>query len=746
LAGLVSREVLGGFSAAMVAAALVRPADSHRLGGENLDHVKALAEVRDCWPPIVVHRQTMRVIGGMHRLRAARLRGQPMVELQFFEGDDDDAFVAAVKANVAHGLPLTLADRRAAAARIVGSHAQRSDRWIGEVTGLAGGTVGAIRRRVSPSARPGTARIGRDGWVRPLEMAEGRRKAQEQITSRPEESLREIARTAGVSPATVKDVRDRMRRGENPVPRAANAARAGHPGQGRSHANGEDPGGARDLAWSLDQLSKDPSLRCTESGRALLRWLETHARGPRPAAGLIDTVPSHCGYLIADIARKCAREWQELATALEQRLRTGAPQADRNTPSWTATPRRPTVLICAIEQCSPPERRIVKRKLKKIQYRSHLIDDCLAGTGLKSDPGDHMDTTSSTWLVRRENGVGVMVRERRVRAGLTQRELAAVAGVSIGALRDLEQGRTRFPRWGTVDAIAVAFGMDQYQRAALASAWSGVQPDDHPGSGATQAEPQRSRAGVRIGVLGPLTVTRYRMDLNLGCSSRRQALLGLLALYWPAGVPLDVIVDVLWGERPPRSAVTEVQAQVSRLRRLLDPGRPPRACDAAVALTGNGYRLSDRVAVDAEEFRLLSRHADAAAARGELRLASVLYDRSLGLWRGRVLAGIDLLQGLPAATEAARRWAEVIQRLARIAVADGRFEAVLPHLQKLCASEPFNEQAHALLMTALAATGQQAAALQLFGEIRCRLDRELGIRPCPMLVATHVRILRQQLG
>ena len=34
--------------------------------------------------------------------------------------------------------------------------------------------------------------------------------------------------------------------------------------------------------------------------------------------------------------------------------------------------------------------RIVKRKLKKIQYRPHLIDGCLAATGLKSNPGDHM--------------------------------------------------------------------------------------------------------------------------------------------------------------------------------------------------------------------------------------------------------------------------------------------------------------------------------------------------------------------
>ena len=42
--------------------------------------------------------------------------------------------------------------------------------------------------------------------------------------------------------------------------------------------------------------------------------------------------------------------------------------------------------------------RIVKRKLKKIQYRPHLIDGCLAATGLKVEPLVTSCTTNSTWL------------------------------------------------------------------------------------------------------------------------------------------------------------------------------------------------------------------------------------------------------------------------------------------------------------------------------------------------------------
>jgi hypothetical protein len=364
VAGLASAGLADGLPAALVAVASLEAGDTPRLGGEDLDHVKALAEVGDLWPPILVHRQTMRVLDGMHRLRAARLRGQAMVEVRFFDGDQGEAFVAAVRANVAHGLPLTLADRKAAAARIIGWQPQRSDRWIGEVTGLAAGTVGTIRRRMSPPAGQGTARVGRDGRVRPLEMAEGRRKAQEQITSRPQASLREIARAAGVSPATVKDVRDRMGRGEDPVPpsqRPARTAHTGHAGRPRQGDDGSQaPGDTRDLAWSLRQLGKDPSLRYTEPGRALLRWLEAHADGPRRVAGLTGRVPPHCGYLIADIARQYAQQWHELAAGLDQRLRAGHTsnhEQDAVPPGQAPPPER----LAPLTACTCPRDRAAAR-------------------------------------------------------------------------------------------------------------------------------------------------------------------------------------------------------------------------------------------------------------------------------------------------------------------------------------------------------------------------------------------------
>jgi DNA-binding CsgD family transcriptional regulator len=296
----------------------------------------------------------MRVIDGMHRLRAAELRGDRTIDVEFFDGPEDDAFIAAVRANIAHGLPLTLADREAAATRILASHPQHSDRSIAQISGLAASTVREIRRRTASGTEGvGTVRVGRDGRVRPLNSAEARRLASDAIAERPHASLREIARAAGLSPSTVRDVRERMRRGEDPVPDSQ--LTDGHDGKGATgvRSTGPDahddrrlrPGGrhpersdgrakpARGLDKNaataerntglsrrrlLENLSKDPSLRFTDSGRRLLRELFARSGGP-PEPHLLDSLPPHCVYTVAALARACAQEWQDLADELEYR-------------------------------------------------------------------------------------------------------------------------------------------------------------------------------------------------------------------------------------------------------------------------------------------------------------------------------------------------------------------------------------------------------------------------------------------
>src|SRR5688500_4401599 len=160
----------------MVTVALLHPADSPRSAGEDEDHAQRLAEVDEPLPPILVHRQTMRVVDGMHRLRAAQIRGATEIAVRFFDGSTIQAYVRGVEENIAHGLPLTLSDRRAAARRILRSCPDWSDRAIARCTGLSAKRVGVLRERTTAALPQLDRRIGLDGKSRPVDPSEGRRR------------------------------------------------------------------------------------------------------------------------------------------------------------------------------------------------------------------------------------------------------------------------------------------------------------------------------------------------------------------------------------------------------------------------------------------------------------------------------------------------------------------------------------------------------------------------------------------
>jgi ParB-like chromosome segregation protein Spo0J len=298
----------------------LRPADSPRFGGLDAEHAQSLADVDAELPPIVVRLATMRVIDGMHRLNAAKLRGQDTINVQFFDGDEDEAFLLAVAANISHGLPLRIAERRAAAARIIRGHPEMSDRSIAGIAGLAAKTVAAIRTAADDCPQVG-ARVGRDGRVRPLNSADGRRIAGSLFAEQPEASLRKIAKEAGISVGTARDVRERIRRGEDPTlprQRAKDSAEAGPARFGPAGTRRTDE--AIDHRAILEHLRRDPSLRYSDSGRNLLRWLGLRAISTADWETIVNEIPPHCAIVVARVARGAAFAWSDFADALDQRV------------------------------------------------------------------------------------------------------------------------------------------------------------------------------------------------------------------------------------------------------------------------------------------------------------------------------------------------------------------------------------------------------------------------------------------
>jgi ParB-like nuclease domain len=160
-------------------------ADSPRLSGEDDKHVRLLAEAGDTLPPIIVHRPTMRVIDGTHRVRAALLNGRNMIRARVLDCDDAVAFVLAVQANVTHGLPLSRSDRAAAARRIIANHPEWSDRAVAAATALSDKTVSRIRRRSTAETPQSNMRLGRDGRMRPLSSGHRRQQAAAMIHDGP---------------------------------------------------------------------------------------------------------------------------------------------------------------------------------------------------------------------------------------------------------------------------------------------------------------------------------------------------------------------------------------------------------------------------------------------------------------------------------------------------------------------------------------------------------------------------------
>jgi DNA-binding SARP family transcriptional activator len=236
-------------------------------------------------------------------------------------------------------------------------------------------------------------------------------------------------------------------------------------------------------------------------------------------------------------------------------------------------------------------------------------------------------------------------------------------------------------------------------------------------------------------ILGPLEVVRDGEVMPLG-GQRQRALLAALLVHHGQVVPTERLVDLLWGERPPRTATTSLQNAVSQLRRELAPEvvetRPP------------GYALGPgRDTIDAVRFEsmLASARGAPSGERAELLRAA------LGLWRGPPLADLaeeDFAQG------EIRRLEEL-----RLAALEGRIAAdidlghhgeVIGELDALAAAHPHRERVCALRMLALYRSGRQAEALEVFRVTRRALVDELGIEPGAELQELNARILRQEAG
>jgi len=236
-------------------------------------------------------------------------------------------------------------------------------------------------------------------------------------------------------------------------------------------------------------------------------------------------------------------------------------------------------------------------------------------------------------------------------------------------------------------------------------------------------------------VLGPLEVWDSERPLELRASKQR-ALLAILVFRRGEVLSVDVLVDALWGEEPPRTAIPALRNYVSQLRSLLGPD--------LLLSRGGGYVLEvAEEQVDLGRFQRLT--GEGRAASGEERAAKLR--EALELWRGPPLADLAFEPFAPpviGSLEELRTAA--LEDLMDAELALGAGAELVRELELLIAKDPLRERLRGQLMLALYRGGRQVEALDAYQEARRTLVEELGIEPSAALRELEQAILRQDPG
>ncbi|HEX5096859.1 MAG TPA: BTAD domain-containing putative transcriptional regulator [Acidimicrobiia bacterium] len=248
---------------------------------------------------------------------------------------------------------------------------------------------------------------------------------------------------------------------------------------------------------------------------------------------------------------------------------------------------------------------------------------------------------------------------------------------------------------------------------------------------------------VEVGVLGPLELRVAGRTVAI-TGPRQRSLVAMLALHANRVVPVDGLVEAVWGDTPPDGADHTLQQHVSAVRKALAPDGRASAATSQLSTQSPGYVLAV-AALDAEAFERSAATGFDAAANEQWAAAVAAFDGALACWRGAALADT---RETPKLRAAAVRLDEqrlgVIERRFDALLAAGQARAVVAELEHVVAEHPLREAFRAQLMLALYRSGRQADALAAYRAARDVLIDELGIEPGQALRSLEQAILEQR--
>ena len=237
-------------------------------------------------------------------------------------------------------------------------------------------------------------------------------------------------------------------------------------------------------------------------------------------------------------------------------------------------------------------------------------------------------------------------------------------------------------------------------------------------------------------ILGAVEVLVDGTPAALGAPKQR-AVLAMLLVNRRRVVSANALVDGLWGESPPASAVQSLQVYIHGLRRAVGAER--------IETAGRGYRAAvSEDELDLDRFERGLERGRAALEAGRAEDATDELRQAMALWRGSALA--DLPEESRRAAEADRLdelRLNALELRYDAELASGRHDAVVAELEALTAEHPYHERFLEQRVLALYRCGRQADALEVYREARRTLSEDLGLEPSRALQELERAVLRQ---
>ncbi|TQL68485.1 DNA-binding SARP family transcriptional activator [Nocardioides albertanoniae] len=253
--------------------------------------------------------------------------------------------------------------------------------------------------------------------------------------------------------------------------------------------------------------------------------------------------------------------------------------------------------------------------------------------------------------------------------------------------------------------------------------------------GGGSSGPLKDRSSL-VRLLGGVDVLTAAGRIQAG-GVRTRTLLAALALQPGRVVPVDTLLQALWGDAAPRTAPHALQVHISNLRRLLPP-------DLIVERCSGGYQLSAGArATDVDRFRELAGQAATELRNGRATTALSYLRTALEIWRGPPLVDVPWERFAGAEVQGVEELHRDVQEdLVEALLLDGCPEAAVGEAESLVRAEPFRERRWGQLILALYRVGRQADALERWRDLRSLLGDELGVEPGPRIEELGREILR----